>query len=313
MTTSSVFVCPPILFVIFNRPHTAEKVMQTIRRQRPARLYVAADGPRTFPADESRACELARSVAVSVDWPCQVFTLFRRENLGCKRAVASAIDWFFAHEEEGIILEDDVVATSSFFQLCSELLEQYRDDTRVGMISGTNFQQADASQKPSYYFSHLYQIWGWATWKRAWKQYDHSMSQWPDFKSQDGFARLGLSRSFENYYSPIFDAVAAGKIDSWAYQWMFTGLSTNTFAVMPSVNMVSNIGFGPHATHTKKKNDWKANMRVADIDFPLCHPLFFNVRHDIDLLTVKRVRSPWYRRVAKRLVRSVLCNELQVR
>ena len=130
----------PVLFLIFNRPDTTQQVFDEIRKARPEQLYVAADGPRKDQSADYELCKKTRDIIQQVDWDCKVFTCFRDENLGCKRSVSSAIDWFFSHVEEGIILEDDCVPDQSFFPFCQELLEKYRDDTRIMMISGNNFQ-----------------------------------------------------------------------------------------------------------------------------------------------------------------------------
>src|SRR5690349_2048344 len=129
-----------ILFLVFNRPETTARVFEAIRAAQPPRLYVAADGPRASRIGESERCDLTRRIASAVDWPCDITTLFRAANLGCKNAVSSAISWFFEHEEEGVILEDDCLPDPSFFRYCDELLAHYRDDTRIGLISGNNFQ-----------------------------------------------------------------------------------------------------------------------------------------------------------------------------
>ena len=125
-----------VLFVVFNRPDTTARVFETIRTAKPPRLYVAADGPRAGRAGEAVLCAKVRQLAMKVDWPCKLYTLFQDTNLGCKIGVSSAINWFFEHEEEGIVLEDDILAQPSFFEYCDEMLDRYRDDTKVSMISG---------------------------------------------------------------------------------------------------------------------------------------------------------------------------------
>jgi len=151
----------PVLLLIFNRPDTTQLVFNKIRKARPAELYIAADGPRKNQPDDPENCRKAREILRQVDWDCKISTLFREENLGCKIGVSSAIDWFFSEVEEGIILEDDCVPDQSFFQFCQELLARYRDDKRVMMISGDNFQFGRRRTDYSYYFSQYVHIWGW--------------------------------------------------------------------------------------------------------------------------------------------------------
>ena len=171
----------PILFLIFNRPDTTFKVFEEIRKIKPAKLYIAADGPRPNVIGEEEKCTASRNIIKQVDWDCDVKTLFREKNLGCKIAVSSAISWFFENVEEGIILEDDTFPTQSFFWFCQELLDFYRNDSRIMHISGNNFQLGKIRGEGSYYFSKYNHIWGWATWKRAWRFYDVSLNTFPIF------------------------------------------------------------------------------------------------------------------------------------
>src|SRR5690606_34245197 len=127
----------PILFLIFSRQDTTRREFEAIRAAHPRQVFIAADGPRPHKEGEAERCEECRKIASEVDWPCEVHTLFREENLGCGRAVSGAITWFFEHVEEGIILEDDTLPGPGFFRFCSELLERYRHDTRVMAVSGS--------------------------------------------------------------------------------------------------------------------------------------------------------------------------------
>lgn len=168
-----------VLFLVFNRPDTTRQVLDSIRQARPPRLYVAADGAREDRPGERERCERVRGIATDVDWPCEVHTLFRARNLGCKTAVSGGISWFFEQEEEGIILEDDVLPDQSFFVFCEELLERYRHEAKVTMISGDYFHGNNHQPTASYFFSRYTHIWGWASWRRAWQHYDREMAQWP--------------------------------------------------------------------------------------------------------------------------------------
>ena len=290
VASSELAECPPVLFIIFKRPETTREVMEAIRKAQPSRLYVAADGPRANRPGEAEACDATRKIATAVDWPCQVFTLLRKENLGCKLGVSTAIDWFFEHEPEGIILEDDVVPNQSFFFFCAELLNRYRNDTRIGMIGGANFQMGVKRGEDSYYFSRLYHVWGWASWRRAWQKYDREMRSWPLFKKIDGFSQMGLSGALKaHYFNPLED-VSAGKIDTWDYQWVFSCLSQNMLSIIPQENMISNIGFGANATHTMNAKSPQSRLQTQQMSFPLSHPAICIANMDADLATVNLER-----------------------
>lgn len=268
----------PVLFLVFNKPETTARVFEAIRKAKPKKLYVAADGPRRSKPGEAETCEKTRQIATSVDWDCRVKTLFRKENLGCRRAVSSAITWFFENEPEGIILEDDCLPSQSFFHYCSALLDRYRDDTRVMHIGANNFQDGAKRGDGSYYFSRYTHIWGWATWRRAWKLYDASMKTFPEFKRQRVIDHAFQGRLKRSYWSWIFQKVYDKKIDTWDYQWLYSLICNNGLAISPNVNLVSNIGFSEGALHTKDAHSRFANMPTHELK-EIIHPAFM-VRND---------------------------------
>lgn len=263
----------PVLFLIFNRPDATQRVFDEIKKAKPLRLYVAADGPRSNKEGESDRCEETRKIIRQVDWECEVATLFREENLGCKKAVSSAIDWFFGQEEEGIILEDDCLPDPSFFGYCQELLEKYRDDDRVMMISGDNFQDGAMRGDGSYYFSKNVHIWGWASWRRAWNKYDVTMRSYPEFRKQGRIESVFQGKILQQYWLSIFDSVFSGKIDTWDYQWVYAVWANGSLSIIPNVNLISNIGFRNDATHTRGTESEFANMDTKALG-AINHPRF---------------------------------------
>ncbi len=263
---------PPVLLLIFNRPDLTEQVMEQIRKAEPPKLFVGADGPREDHPGDEKHCEQVRAVATQVDWDCEVHTLFRDENLGCKQAVSSAITWFFEHVEAGVILEDDCVPHPTFFPYCEELLGRYRDDERVMAISGDNFQPSDRTYDASYYFSIYNHVWGWATWRRAWEHYDGKISAWKSLKNKNWLKGwLGTEEEAE-HWRDIFDRVAREEIDSWAYPWTFACWKEHGLTILPAVNLVSNVGFENRGTHTKNRDSAAANLALQALPRPLQHP-----------------------------------------
>ena len=261
---------PPILFLIFNRLDTTTRVFKAIRQARPPRLYIAADGPRLAYSGEAEQCAEARRIATAVDWPCEVRTLFRDRNLGCREAVSGGITWFFTCEPEGIILEDDCLPHPTFFTYCAELLAHYREDERVMVISGDNTIPASFPTAHSYCFTRFPLIWGWASWSRAWRRYDFR-----GFKQADRRAairRVEASGWFTSHWESIYQKVASGEIDTWDYVWNYSVWANDGLATIPSVNLVRNIGFGESATHTMSPENPRAHIPVKALEFPLIHP-----------------------------------------
>lgn len=265
-----------VLMVIFNRPETTRQVFEAIRVAKPSRLYIAADGPRNDKPGEAERCEECKQIVGEVDWDCEVKTLFRKQNLNCGRGPSSAFNWFFEHEEEGIILEDDCLPSQSFFWFCQELLERYRHDSRIMHIGGNNFLngwQKDGDY--SYYFSQSGHIWGWATWRRAWKKFDYDLSLYQKLKRKNYFSHFFLSQLEKLYRLRKFDKTVSGKlVDWWDYQWDFARYIHSGLAIVPEDNLVKNIGFDGEATHTQDKNNPSAKLNADEIEFPLHHPPF---------------------------------------
>jgi hypothetical protein len=261
----------PILFLVFNRPDLVEQSFARIRDARPAQLFIAADGPRPDREGEAELCSQCREIVDCIDWDCEVKTLFRDSNLGCRIAVSEAITWFFEHVEEGIVLEDDCVAEPSFFRFCSELLELYRYDNRIMCITGNNFQNGIIRGAASYYFSIYNHCWGWATWRRAWQLYDCEMKRWTELKSSD-FLSGFLQQRVAEYWTREFDSILSGCSHVWDYQWELTCWSNSGLTATPNVNLVSNIGFDDRATHTKDANSAANRLQSYRMNFPLRHP-----------------------------------------
>lgn len=278
----------PVLFLIFNRPEPTARVFEAIRRARPPRLYIAADGPRDRPG-EAMLCERARAIAMNVDWPCEVFTRFRPANGGCKVAVSEAIDWFFAQVEQGIILEDDCLPSTSFFGFCDEMLDHYAGEPSVMSISGSNASPAHAANAESYYFSRQFRCWGWATWRRAWAHYDREMTGWPRARRDRMLARWSDGDpAFVRFWTRVFDRVSRDLVDSWANRFTFSCWQAGGLACVPFRNLVTNIGFGADATHTREPDHFKANMPAAELNWPLVHPKKIERNRAADAITQAR-------------------------
>lgn len=240
-----------VLMLVFNRPDVTQKVFEAVRQARPPRLYVAADGARADrPADLETTAQV-RAIFNDIDWPCEVHTRFLEQNLGCRMAVSSAIDWFFQQEEQGIVLEDDVLPSPAFFSYCDTMLERYKHDERVFSVVGNNLVEPWYQHPESYFFSKVFFVWGWASWRRAWQHYDVNMASWPKARENKKY----LSYMPENwlhraYWQLVFDLAYKNQISTWDHQWTYAHWENNAVCVTPTKNLVNNIGFGGEATHT---------------------------------------------------------------
>jgi hypothetical protein len=240
-----------VAFFGFNRPDCTKVVFEEIRRYHPAQLLLVADGPRpTVPTDKDR-CAAVREIMHSVDWDCDVQVNFSDINLGCKKRMASGIDWIFSQVEEVVLLEDDCVPCPDFFRFCSEMLDYYRNEPRVMNIGGTNYQRGRRRGEASYYFSSFPHIWGWASWRRAWQHYDVEMRSWPQAQRENWLAELPLTQPERDYWNSYMNRIYLGKVDTWDCQWLYACWRHMGASIIPNVNLITNIGGGPDATHTK--------------------------------------------------------------
>jgi len=266
----------PVLFILFNRLDTTKQVFASIREYKPDHLYIAADGPRLDKKGESEKCKLVREWVLSnIDWDCEVKTLFQSNNLGCGKGPATAISWFFENVEEGIILEDDCVPHPDFYLYCEQMLDYYRNDNRISIISGSNFDIHNLyGTEDSYFFSTFPYTWGWATWKRNWVTYDYYLKEWNHIKKND-FLKKNIFKENKYYLSwkNIFNNLSTDSYkDIWDYQFFYQCFKKKQVSVVPSLNLISNIGSGDTATHTLKENDPMLNREIYSLSFPLKHP-----------------------------------------
>ncbi len=291
-----------VVLIIFNRPGTTSRVFEAIREARPPQLFIVADGPRTGSVDDPRDCAAARAIVEQVDWPCDVVHDYSGTNLGCRRRVASGLTRVFETVNQAIILEDDCVPHAAFFRYCEELLERWQDDDRIWSISGDNFQSGRRRTPYSYYFSRYIHVWGWATWRRAWRQYDDAMSLWPQVRDGGWLDDVLTSSALVAYWRARFEATYVETVDTWDYRWLLTCWLQHGLTILPQINLVANIGHGWQASHTTAISPW-ANLPTQPMPFPLDHPTHMipDARADAYTESIMFTRPSWGARVRHQL------------
>ena len=282
----------PILFITFIKEKETKQVFETIKQVKPNKLYIASDGARVEKQEEKEKVENLRNWLVSnVDWNCEVKTKFNEKNLGCGHGPADAISWFFENEEMGIIIEDDILADISFFRFCDEMLKKYKDDERIGAITGFNWIDKD-SVSNEYFFSKYFSVWGWATWRRAWSDYDFYISLWEKTKNTDFINHAYPNKNLAKKNIDIFDKTYNSRgeyFNAWDYQLEFCLLIKDRRIIMPCCNLVNNIGFIEEATHTSYKGDPRNHLKRGELIFPLKHPISF----ECDSIKEKKLIKIW--------------------
>jgi len=262
----------PVVLIIFNRPETTNLVFQIIRNVRPVKLFIIADGPRSDKQDEVELCAAARKIIEHIDWPCEVLKNYSPVNLGSRRRVTSGLDWVFANVDEAIILEDDCLPHPTFFTFCQELLERYRTDERVALIRGDDWPGIAGGGEESYRFTIYPSTWGWATWRRVWRNYDADMAAWRAEQDLAWLVEHLGTETMARYWDRAFKAALTGQLDAWDLQLVYSCWRQRQLAIVPTGNLISNIGGGPEATHTKIPIHPRLGRPVSPMKTPLVHP-----------------------------------------
>lgn len=259
----------PILMIVFNRPEATRCLLAEIRKVKPKNLFVVADGPRIGNSNDQTACVEVRSIIKSgIDWQCDVKINYSETNLGCAKRVASGIDWSFSHTERLIILEDDCLPDLSFFPYCEELLERYAFDDRIGQICGTSRYFSELNRKSSYILSRYGPIWGWASWKRAWKYYDLEIKTWPTIRDSGVLRQLVCSNTEYQIRSDLYENLYNNTPNTWDYQWGYAKLINGLLSIVPTINLVENVG---HINGTHRLVSAEKSITRRKMSFPLSH------------------------------------------
>jgi hypothetical protein len=272
----------PVVLFLYRRPDTTARVFAAIRRARPRQLMLVADGPRD--ASETLACALTRDVVAHVDWDCEVERNFAATNLGLTRRIETGLAWAFERVSEAVILEDDCLPHGDFFPFCDEMLDCYRHDERIMCVTGDNFHGRHDASPASYHFSRYPHIWGWATWKRAWRWYDSAMTDWPTLRDAGWLDRILESPAAIRYWKFIFERNHRTR-EAWDYSWIFNCWTRGGLTVAPAANLVGNIGFRADASHTRDADCPFGNLPTQPLAFPLRHPAAIARDVAADLLT----------------------------
>lgn len=259
-----------VLFIVFNRIGPARRVFEAIRRYKPPYLYIAADGPRDYCDGEDALCQDVRSIVSDVDWACEVKTLFRDENVGCGKAVSSAISWFFSYEEQGIILEDDCLPSLSFFYFCEAMLDKWSDHPEVMMITGSNYFLGEITPPPHYYFSRYAIVWGWATWRNAWDLYDYTMQKSKSVVSVNALVKYLDHSKMAHWLAHTLEPDHVLSCDAWGPQWNATIIYHRGYCIVPTCCLLTNIGeFGAHGHDASPFNHMPIQpMDIESIEHP---------------------------------------------
>ena len=274
----------PLILIVFNRVEKTKQLIKILELLTPSNLYVVSDGPRLTHPDDQEKVEEIRELFNNIPWECDIKRIYSSKNLGLKDRVISGLNNVFLIEDKAIILEDDLQPSLDFFYFAAELLEKYKNSSNIFSVCGTNqFGTMPANNNESYFFSIFTNSWGWATWKDKWDLFNSDLSNYDILKANGFFKFVLKGKRSELYWKHVYNLVESGKINSWAYRWMMTSWLNNGVNVVPTKNLIRNVGVDNKATHTKSIRFYIKNP-VFPIVFPLIHPKFPLINYNYDTL-----------------------------
>lgn len=283
----------PVALIFFNRPEQFAKVFETVKKAAPSQLFLIQDGARENNEKDVENIKKCREVLKGIDWECEINEDFSQENLGCGKRIFTGLSKCFEKVDRLVILEDDCVPSQSFFPFCKEILEKYKDDERVGMITGMNHINTFDKVDSDYFFAMVGSIAGWATWKRSWELTNYDLNVIAD----DEVAM----RHLKNYqdFAPTRNTVHknvlkkkaildnGGKLSSWSTQFGINQILQSKLIVVPKVNLMSNIGLTAESANSVSDIKFIPRglrplyqLKLYEMDFPLKHPKY--VLNDIE-------------------------------
>lgn len=281
----------PVAIFLYNRHDTLERVLEVLSKFSPPKVFLICDGPKPTQPEDFKLVNQARALAKSILANQNIEWKIAAENLGVRKSFSQGFEFIFSKADRCIILEDDTLPSYDFFNFCDELLVKYWNYEKIASISGTNLTLGNPDT--DVHFSRYPQVWGWATWRHKWtSNYDPSISGWRNIRNNKEL--LGWLGNSENirYWSRKFDDIINGKIDTWDTQVAFMFFINNFLTAIPSVNLVSNIGFNrKDATHTLESSSI-ANLPRYTLPKPITFPQLEIPNEDVDRKLSFRYSAP---------------------
>ena len=303
-----------VLILFFNRPDHLKKVFDEVRKARPSRLFLYQDGPRG--ERDMPGIEGCRRVVENIDWQCEVYRKYQERNYGCDPSEYISQKWAFSIVDKCIVLEDDDVPSQSFFPFCKQMLDRYEHDNRVWMVAGFNPEEKVDSPY-DYMFTSVFSIWGWASWRRVIDTWDETYAFLDD---PDAMRQLNDVMHQRRYcldtLHACYDHRASGKAYYETIFWS-SMLLNNGLAIMPTRNLINNMGVTADSTHFTSSLDTiprrlrrMFTMQRYELQFPLRHPkhVIENVAYKESVYRTNAWGHPWIKvcRSMEELYRNLL-------
>lgn len=271
----------PVLILFFNRPDFLSKVFAEVKKARPSKLFLYQDGPRgERDMDGIMGCRAVVSDD-QIDWDCEVHRLYQEKNYGCDPSEYLSQKWAFSEVDRCIVLEDDDVPSQSFFPFCKDMLDRYADDERIGMIAGFNSDEVTSGVDSDYFFTTIFSIWGWASWRRVFQNWEADYRFLKDEKTMDQIGKLWKVRRYRKYFLTMCNHHAQSGVEYYETIFGMSLVLNHQLAIMPTRNLINNLGVTADSTHfTANLNTIPRalrrifTMKRYELTFPLRHPRY---------------------------------------
>ncbi len=293
----------PVAMIFFNRPEQLKKVFESVKKASPSKLFLIQDGARENKPADTENVEKCREIVENIDWDCEVYIDYSEINLGCGARISSGVSKVFETVDRLIILEDDCVPSDSFYPFCTEMLERYKDDERVYMVTGMNHLNEYTEVEPDYFFAKVGSIAGWATWKRFWDSVDFSLKSIENKETLRQIKQCSdnnyiFAGRYENALRKKAQLDRGDKLSSWSTQVGLSSMLNSQFVIVPKVNLMSNIGLTGESANSvdsikKVPHGLRPlyRLKLYEMEFPLTHNDFVCEEYDYEK-KVMRLMKP---------------------
>ena len=241
----------PIALFAYRRPNHLAKTVAALRANPEARdsiLYVFCDAAKDLSSAEG--VRQVRALTRGIDGFANIEPVFHSRNLGLARNITEGVSAVLAKHDSVIVIEDDVVVSPFFLRFMNDALAFYKDESRVGSISGFSFPIA----APETFFIRGADCWGWATWRDRWRHYSPDGSKLLAQLNERGLAGAFDLEGAMAYTQMLKDQIAGGN-DSWAVRWHASCFLRDLLILYPGRTLVHNIGNDGSGTHATAIDD----------------------------------------------------------
>lgn len=254
----------PIVLFVYNRPEHTKRTVESLLKNTLAgksALFIFSDGAKND--SDTMKVNAVRDYLKTIKGFIKIEIVLREKNFGLANSVISGITAIFKQNDRVIVIEDDIISSSSFLNFMNKALAFYQEEKTIYSISGYPYPiKIPTTYRKDIFISYRASSWGWGTWKDRWEKVDWEVKDFSTFisdkKTQNLFDRGGQD------LTQMLKAQMKGKIDSWAIRWVYAHFKNNAYCLYPIVPLCKNIGTDKSGTHSSSSKKLDVELRVSD-------------------------------------------------